>query len=600
MSVSYLCEVCLHSPQYRFTGTIEVEDDIHAYIRSEEEAAVESAIARGKDPQKARAKARGKAILKIQRLGEAEAGIKRAKQAYEEAKQHTNSFRGRRRSGAVSGERPQLGQGGQQPQGPDPVTQLLDAERLEEQARLTFERAEAELAAAQEDARHKKKIDPTAFTGGWPCEYCGTRTYRKIEKLPSGPLRPLNVPRRRVRVREVEAPRPRRTGEFTSVKNLLGLLQVKGLTVGIDICNDNRCGVFVHTYEHIHQKRPPVDLFLVPSAGLTMSTIMATYSGGERTGYPPSWSSPIKEKIGHRNVRLRRGGYLVNLDAAKLELLAASEDCDDYPRKIWDNDKSALEENKETAKRHNLSAMLKNIEIDAVVARKTDDGEICPALSRDLTGGSSHFVGRIGDQRLVQSYVAAWVNQPLPAPDQPVEGRPELISFGLFKGSWYSEDMSTIDEKLQTTRDMLKLLDEGTEGADLLKDAKGLGEKGLKVFMVPEFYYTEIKENGADKPGYYISAEQKETVFDSLKTLSKDYPDYLIVGGSVCWLDREANPKKGFYNATPLFFQDQLLGVHCKKSFPGAELDVLKQQAYPPSDYMARTIYLEKIKREEN
>lgn len=197
-------------------------------------------------------------------------------------------------------------------------------------------------------------------------------------------------------------------GAWSDEKNINGVFHLKGVTFGVEICNDYRCGIFKNTYKYVHRSTPPIDVFIFPGAGIILNGGIESYSeeirpmtGDSGTTWPPSWITDKPTAIGHRNIRLRQGGYLVHSDANKGELIGAKEEEGD-------------EEAKAAIKLANEGLMRTHSAVNNFVARKDGTTEESVALNQDLGSQAFCWLGKRGDDP-VYHYVATWKDQVLPA-----------------------------------------------------------------------------------------------------------------------------------------------------------------------------------------
>lgn len=202
---------------------------------------------------------------------------------------------------------------------------------------------------------------------------------------------------------------PDEEGRWSEAKNVHGTFTLQGVTFGVEICNDYRCGVFKRSYQRLHRSFPPIDVFVFPAAGIMLNSSLKTYSEEAYantdglTAFPPGWTTAAPVLIGHRNVRLRQGGYLVHADADRGPLVG----CEPEDQGSEQEQAAAHERNEQRMRRH--------AELNLFVAKKTDDEEECAALEQRLAGHAFHWLGkRPNSAPAVWHYVTTYKDLPLP------------------------------------------------------------------------------------------------------------------------------------------------------------------------------------------
>lgn len=201
-------------------------------------------------------------------------------------------------------------------------------------------------------------------------------------------------------------------GEWSSRLDVRGgILNWKGITFGLEICNDVRVGVFRRAYERIHKKAPPVDVMLISAAGLGMNQDLKGYFGQLRASWPPAWGAQDDSLVGHRNLRLRRGGYVVYCDAARLEKFNQ-----DMAEGRLDRGAGMFKDTtNDEDEPHNANAADLQARKLCTVFTKTVEDEVVAALDPVVAGRSVLYLGkRPNTQPAIFHYLSAFKDLALP------------------------------------------------------------------------------------------------------------------------------------------------------------------------------------------
>ena len=131
------------------------------------------------------------------------------------------------------------------------------------------------------------------------------------------------------------------------------------------------------------------------------------------------------------------------------------------------------------------------------------------------------------------------------------------------------------------TRIHLKSLRESLGLADGLLNQLATTTGALKIFLAPEYFFSQMvqmprRTGDGFKTGYMpVSREQAADVVASLVKLSSQYPDFLIIAGSIHSMQDDGTGKKITYNACPVLAGGSLIHVYQKRFFDNFATDVL-------------------------
>jgi len=92
------------------------------------------------------------------------------------------------------------------------------------------------------------------------------------------------------------------------------------------------------------------------------------------------------------------------------------------------------------------------------------------------------------------------------------------------------------------------------------------GTDGLKVAMAPEYLFSDItpgaEANKSQESYQPITAKAKAKVYDKLETLSKQYPDLLLIAGSIFY--QKGGLRGKGYNVSPIMYGGKIHYKHNK------------------------------------
>jgi hypothetical protein len=134
------------------------------------------------------------------------------------------------------------------------------------------------------------------------------------------------------------------------------------------------------------------------------------------------------------------------------------------------------------------------------------------------------------------------------------------------------------------TQAHLKALRESLGRADAILDGIATTTNPLKVFIAPEYFFSQKVEmprrvGDGTKTGYMpVSRAQYEGLLEELLALSRQHPDFLIVAGSIHYM--EGAGEKTTYNVCPVIAGGVTVHLYHKKAYDHFAADVLTNPAF--------------------